>query len=359
MRKKIAVVGAGQMGRAIAYAMDTLDYNLIILDQNQTALSSCKKLLPNKKRHTFSRFECDIFDGQVNQAAFNILKGADAVISSLPYHKNSILAKQCIPDGIAYFDLGGHVGTSETINDITKQTNGTCFTDLGLAPGWANIIAEELCDQLEYEGKHPKNVQIMVGGLPIQPNNILKYSCTWSFDGLINEYKDDCVVLKDRLILTASGMDGFETVASSLGDLEAFYTSGGVAHSITSMLKRGVVDCSYKTLRYPGHHNIVKFLIRESGLSDEEIIQIFKRSCPPQEDLVIIKVLVNDISYEKVILCDENFSAMQKATAFPIASAVHTVLLNERYKGVLKYSDIEHTQFNKHLNNLLNPAISE
>ena len=46
MRKKIAVVGAGQMGRAIAYAMDTLDYILIILDQNQTALSSCKKLLP-------------------------------------------------------------------------------------------------------------------------------------------------------------------------------------------------------------------------------------------------------------------------------------------------------------------------
>ena len=359
MRKKIAVVGAGQMGRAIAYAMDTLDYNLIILDQNQTALSSCKKLLPNKKRHTFSRFECDIFNGQVNQAAFNILKGADAVISSLPYHKNSILAKQCIPDSIAYFDLGGHVGTSETINDITKQTNGTCFTDLGLAPGWANIIAEELCDQLEDEGKRPKNVQIMVGGLPIQPNNILKYSCTWSFDGLINEYKDDCVVLKDRLTLTAAGMDGLETVTSSLGDLEAFYTSGGVAHSITSMLKRGVVDCSYKTLRYPGHHNIVKFLIRESGLSDEEIIQIFKRSCPPQEDLVIIKVLVNDISYEKVILCDENFSAMQKATAFPIASAVHTVLLNERYKGVLKYSDLEHTQFNKHLNNLLNPAISE
>ena len=212
---------------------------------------------------------------------------------------------------------------------------------------------------MEYEGKHPKNVQIMVGGLPIQPNNILKYSCTWSFDGLINEYKDDCVVLKDRLILTASGMDGLETVASSLGDLEAFYTSGGVAHSITSMLKRGVVDCSYKTLRYPGHHNIVKFLIRESGLSDEEIIQIFKRCCPPQEDLVIIKVLVNDISYEKVILCDENFSAMQKATAFPIASAVHTVLLNEGYRGVLKYSDVEHTQFNKYLNSLLNPAISE
>ena len=153
-------------------------------------------------------------------------------------------------------------------------------------------------------------------------------------------------------------MEGYQfPVASDLGPLEAFYTSGGAAHTIATMQRRGVVNCSYKTLRYPGHHQIVNFLINESGLDDQSIIDIFKKTCPPQDDLVIIQVRVDDSNFEKIIKSDSRFSAMQKSTAFPIAAAAHTIAISDVNHPVLKYSDLQYPQFNKSLEQLFEKAI--
>ena len=122
------------------------------------------------------------------------------------------------------------------------------------------------------------------------------------------------------------------------------------------MKKRGVENCSYKTLRYPGHHKMVNFLIHESGLSDEAVIDIFKRTCPPQADLVIIKVTADELGFEKVIRSGKNFSAMQKATAFPILSVAHMASLYNLPKCVLKYDDLLVTQFNLWLDRLFQEA---
>ena len=89
----------------------------------------------------------------------------------------------------------------------------------------------------------------MVGGLPdSKVNHPLDYVVTWSVDGLINEYKDDCQILEDGELKIVKGMSGLEAVeCDTLGKLEAFYTSGGASHSIFSMRDRGVQNCSYKS----------------------------------------------------------------------------------------------------------------
>ena len=195
---------------------------------------------------------------------------------------------------------------------------------------------------------------MMVGGLPQHPNNTLQYSCTWSYDGLVNEYRDSCIILKNGEQIRVNGMEGYQFPISSsdIGSLEAFYTSGGAAHTIATMQKRGVLNCSYKTLRYPGHHQIVNFLINESGLNDKSLVDIFKKTCPPQDDLVIIQIQIDDLSFEKVIKSDSQFSAMQKSTAFPIAAAAHTIVISDIDRPVLKYSDLTYPQFNKTLEQL-------
>ena len=361
---QVGIVGAGNMGRAIAWAMEELGYSLLILDQHEGAIQNCQRLL--RTDHKF-------FKGK----SYDTLTGCGMVISSLPYHQNLNLATFCINNNIPYFDLGGNVGVSEAINtyatvvagfaavstnptENVKEANAIqpVMTDLGLAPGWVNIIAEEMYQEWrKREGESPETITMMVGGLPQQPNNTLQYSCTWSYDGLINEYRDDCIVLIDGKQTTVRGMDGYQfPVPSELGPLEAFYTSGGVAHTISVMKKRGVKNCSYKTLRYPNHHKMVNFLIHESGLDDSSLIEVFKRTCPPREDLVIIKVAAQDLTFEKVIRSDENFSAMQKATAFPIAAAAHTVSLYDISKPVLKYDDLWDTQFNLWLDRLFQGA---
>ena len=346
-KNKVGIAGAGNMGLAIAWAMEKLGYDLVVLDQNENSLYKCQKALSSSHKY-------------VRSTSFATLAECKLVISSLPFHQTLALAYFCIPKGITYCDLGGSIETSNTINHFSshKATN-TVMTDLGLAPGWVNLIAENMYQ--EYTSNHnkpPQNIQMMVGGLPQHPNNTLQYSCTWSYDGLVNEYRDRCIVLINGEQIMTQGMEGYQfPVASDLGPLEAFYTSGGAAHTIATMQRRGVVNCSYKTLRYPGHHQIVNFLINESGLDDQSIIDIFKKTCPPQDDLVIIQVRVDDSNFEKIIKSDSRFSAMQKATAFPIAAAAHTIAISDVNHPVLKYSDLQYPQFNKSLEQLFEKAI--
>ena len=63
---------------------------------------------------------------------------------------------------------------------------------------------------------------------------------------------------------------------------------------------------------------------------------------------------MDDRIEEKVIESDNKFSAMQKATAFPVAVA-SSLVAQEPFSGtVLKYDDIPHGQFNKLVSDLLN-----
>ena len=339
---KVGIAGAGLMGQAIAWAMAELGYDLIILDKHESALYKCQKSLSSQ--HKFIR-----------NTTFACLEDCQLVISSLPFHQNLSLAYFCILKGITYCDLGGSVETSSTINHFAnhKAANIT-MTDLGLAPGWVNLITEKMYQEyiLKYNTP-PKNIHMMVGGLPQHPNNTLRYGCTWSYDGLVNEYRDHCIVLINGEQVIVNGMEGYQCpIQTNIGPLESFYTSGGAAHTINTMQERGILNCSYRTLRYPQHHKIAHFLINESGLDDRSIIDIFQKTCPPQDDLVIIQVRVDDVLFEKIIKSDSKFSAMQKGTAFPIAAAAHTIAISDIEKHVLKYSDLQYPQFNKSLESL-------
>jgi saccharopine dehydrogenase-like NADP-dependent oxidoreductase len=59
-----------------------------------------------------------------------------------------------------------------------------------------------------------------------------------------------------------------------------------------------------------------------------------------------MRVAVDDLLFEKVIRSDQKFSAMQKATAFPIAAAAHTAASYDFSQPVLKYDDLGVTPFN-------------
>ena len=320
-RKRRAVVcGVGRMGRTIAWAMNEFGFHVVGLDQSR----EMAQLLPKPIDFLITKTEED-FKKAISLAQPSV------VISSLPYHQTEMVAKICIENNYNYCDLGGRVDVSQRINDLCfKNSEGHVFTDLGLAPGWVNIMAEHGCRQIHTS---VDSVKMMVGGLPLKPENPpLNYQVTWSIDGLINEYRDKCRILKDGEVRTVNGMDGLEKVKTkSLGELEAFYTSGGASHSLESMFSKGVHNCSYKTLRYKNHRDTVEFLIRKSELSDECLYEVFNRGCAAIEggtDLVIMKVEINggDSFWTKEVLIRGGqdrvggFSAMQKATGFSISS---------------------------------------
>ena len=358
---KATIFGLGRMGQAIAWAMDTLGHDI-----------TCVDTFPNEFRLKGLVKKYNFIQSNGNDIPDILSNKPDVVISSMPYHQLWPVAKYCIDNGVRYCDLGGRVDVSDMINQhATDKGTKPVFTDLGLAPGWVNIIAEHGIRRMVQADK----VKMMVGGLPqVTNHNPLNYLVTWSVDGLINEYRDDCIVLEDGEIKTVPGMEGLENInTDELGELEAFYTSGGAAHTIHSMKNRGVKNCTYKTLRWKGHRDIIQWLIRKCKLSDKVLTDLFMTGCESndKDDLVIVRVELHKEKamwkHENVVRSDKHFSAMQKCTAFPIASIADILATGKfddrivqnrggdvKLSNCLKYSDVPFDDFQGNLDTLLN-----
>jgi len=350
---KAAVLGIGKMGTAISYAMRKLGFKVIGIDSNAKAADNFREHVGGPDGAFYLTDEKKSWRRPLR------FEKPDIVISSLPYHQTEKVAMWCIDNEMRYCDLGGRVDVSRRINEYAKvAATKPVFTDLGLAPGWINILAEQGCRQIHHR---VDSIEMMVGGLPAVPSNPpLNYAVTWSVDGLINEYRDDCLILENGEPKTVKGMDGIQEVRFKFlegEELEAFYTSGGASHTIESMRTRGVKNCSYKTIRYKGHRDVVKFLIRDSRLDDECLLQVFENGCVVHDpfmngDVVLMKVLVKagDVTWDKEIIIgyDQKFSAMQKATAFSISSVAKLMA-----QGLLEGDKSEHrgyrTQYSKNL----------
>ena len=365
---KAVILGVGRMGAAITWAMKELGFSIACADINEEAYKNVLEALFGKD------FDVDVYhikNLKTDMAGIHAEFSPDVVISSLPYHQTEIAAKYCIENGIRYCDLGGRVDVSHRINEYAKEkATKPIMTDLRLAPGWVNILAEQGCKEIH---KPIHSVKMMVGGLPTSKvNHPLDYVITWSIDGLINEYKDNCEILEGGEIKTVKGMSGLEIVdCGILGKLEAFFTSGGASHTIQSMRKKGVRNCYYKTLRYKGHRDIVRFLIKNQ--SEECVREAFEKGCKQANnvgDVVLIKAFVNgeDVQWKKelAVFGDlDGFSAMQKATAFPISSIASLMAegifdkdMNQHrdywtpYPKSLSYEHVPYEKFNSKLNSL-------
>ena len=368
---KAAILGVGKMGIAITFAMKKLGFFVVGIDSNERAAEEFRKRV-DAAEGTFYLTDDTEEKGFANALSH---EKPDIVISSLPYHQLEKPALWCIDNGVRYCDLGGKVNVSEKINKYAS-TNASkpVFTDLGLAPGWVNILAEWGCSKMH--GAQIDDVRMMVGGIPSQKiNHPLDYVVTWSVDGLINEYKDDCKIIKNGKIETVKGMDGLERMnGGNFGMLEAFYTSGGASHTIDDMHGRGVKNCSYRTVRYEGHRDIVKFLM--DNLTGDCFRQVFEKGCngaPNVVDVVLLKTLVRskELVWDKdlLIVGEENgLSGMQQATAFPIASVAKIMAEGKlegdmeqrgdhwaQFPNNLSYKNVPFEQFN---NNLLALGLS-
>ena len=164
-------------------------------------------------------------------------------------------------------------------------------------------------------------------------------------------------------------LTGLETMTVDGDELEAFYTSGGSAHTIESMFNqtsRPIPDVTYKTLRYPGHMELVKWLMEQVEFRRLDMMDLFKYGCPANGEKDIVKFYVEatngSLSYkrEHTFYASEDFSAMQRAIAYSAAAAIQTMyikmpnLAKETESLALDYSyfnrDLFHERFRDALN---------
>jgi saccharopine dehydrogenase-like NADP-dependent oxidoreductase len=175
-----------------------------------------------------------------------------------------------------------------------------------------------------------------VGALPIFPTNALKYNLTWSTDGLINEYCNPCEAIIDGTLRETLALEEIEAFSLDGITYEAFNTSGGLG-TLCETLEGRVENLNYKTVRYPGHRDIVKMLIRDLRLGQRrELLKDVLESAIPMtlQDVVLIFVTVSGYrdgrltqqSYAKKIYSQvvngQLLSAIQLTTASGVCAMV-------------------------------------
>ncbi len=356
---KVLIVGAGKIGSLLAILLSgEKDRDVHIGDIHFSQQDSLRLASnPHIHCHTLDIRDKTAVDLLFSQHTFS------AIISCLPYFCNLCVAELAHRFSCHYFDLTEDVDITEKIRQMARGKKQAFVPQCGLAPGIIGIIANTLMKKFDTLD----TVKLRVGALPVTPNNIFKYALTWSTDGLINEYGNSCHALKDSKRIELQPLEGLESLSIDGLTYECFNTSGGLGDLATTYAGK-VRDLTYKTIRYPGHCELMKMLMNDLKLNDDRktLKHLLENTIPRTlHDVVIVYVSV--VGKQQGVLMEECYlkkiysgdakghlwGAIQLTTASSLASVVDIVLSNsQNYHGFIQQesfsqNDIMRNRFGK------------
>jgi len=285
----VMIVGAGRIGASIAKLLHRSGaYDVTVADHDQTALERVAGCAPVKLLKLEAERDNEHLIGELRRLPRD---GRAAVVSACSFDVNRFIAQAALEAGVSYFDLTEDVETTHRVRELANHsTEGQIFMpQCGLAPGFIGILAASMMNRFD----RLDALRMRVGALPEYPHNHLMYHLTWSTDGMINEYCKPCEVIHRGRRQEVPALDGLERFAIDGVEYEAFNTSGGLG-TLCETLENKVNELNYKTLRYPGHHYLMDFLINGLRMGDSietqrQLGRIFDRSIPMTlQDVVLV-----------------------------------------------------------------------
>jgi saccharopine dehydrogenase-like NADP-dependent oxidoreductase len=344
---KVLILGAGKIGALISGLLaESGSYEVHLADVSGEAANAVVNAhrFPNLRAHTLDATDTAALDAHLKSQPVN------AVISGLPYYCNIAVAEAARRAGIHYFDLTEDVEVTRAVRKIAAGAAQAFVPQCGLAPGFISIAANELIGHFD----ELRTVKLRVGALPQHPNNVLKYSLTWSTEGLINEYGNPCEAIVDGRRTELAPLEGLEEISIDGKLYEAFNTSGGLG-SLGDTHGPRAQSMDYKTIRYPGHCELMRLLMNDLKLNhDRATLKRVLENAVPQtlQDVVIVYVAVagqqdgqlREETYVSRIypqvIAGRLWSAIQVTTAAGITAVVDLVLANPgRYRGFVRQED--------------------
>jgi lysine 6-dehydrogenase len=335
---RMLILGGGLMGRAAAYDMARQDdvERVVVADIDPRRLEETAEVARSDK---LELVELDVRDHERVLAA---MKETDAALGAVSYSVNLDLSRLAIEAGTHFNDMGGNntvVGAQLELDREAKAAGVSIIPDTGLAPGMVCPLALHGVRTMDAA----ESVQIRVGGLPRHPTGALQYSLVFSAQGLINEYVEPCVAIRDGVLVDdIEPLTNVEAIEfpTPFGTLEAFNTSGGTStlpHTLLGLVR----DLDYKTIRYPGHAAQMRAMFEIGLMSDDPIEAAGARVAPravlealidtnvphDDDDVVLMRVTVDGTtdgrkaraSYQMIDYRDpeSGLTAMMRGTAFP------------------------------------------
>jgi len=270
---KLLVIGSGMMGSAAAYdmarqpAVQSVTLADTDLRRARQVAARVNKMTDDKKVRAVQ------LDASSERASARLMRGHDAALSAVPYFLNLGLAKSAVEARCHFADLGGNntvVRQELALSSKAEKHAVALAPDCGLSPGMASVLAGELLRRL---GGSAEALRIYVGGLPERPMPPFHYQLVFSVEGLINEYVEPARILRKGKLDTIEPLTEPEPFhMPGFLPLVAFHTSGGTS-TLPETFEGRVGECFEKTLRYPGHYDLLCEL-KQLGLFSSEKMKL-------------------------------------------------------------------------------------
>lgn len=247
------ILGSGIVGRAIAYYLNSVGFQISTVDIDRENLDKLKLLIRDA-----ITIQADVLK-DLNE----LLNGIDIVCNALPGNISFNVVKEVLMRGISVVDSSYMPQDPFNLDNVARDHGAIYVPDAGVAPGISNLIVGYFTrdlDEIEF-------VEIYVGGLPQSPQGLFLHKVNWSLTDFFDEYVREVRIVKDGNIRVVEPMSGYEIVSIDGEEYEAFYTDG-----LRTLLKTIKARNMYeKTLRYVGHLEKMKFLKKIGLLSREKI----------------------------------------------------------------------------------------
>jgi saccharopine dehydrogenase (NAD+, L-lysine-forming) len=317
---RVVVLGLGKVGSLVGTLLSESGFKVTGLD------AVAQSGLP---------FDAEVLNLADAAAVRPFLRTADAVVSCLPFHLNSAVAREAHAAGIHYFDLTEDVATTDEIRELAKTSRGVMAPQCGLAPGFIGIVGADLARKFD----RLRSIELKVGALPKHPRGKLGYAMNWSPEGVINEYINDCEVIRFGRRQMVPALEGYEVVVIDGVQLEAATTSGGLGTMCETYDGR-VETLHYKSMRYLGHFEHIRFLFQELRMQEDRALlgRVMRNALPTvAEDFVFVHAAVEGFqggqlvreefvrSYSQTQVAGHEWRAISWTTATSLCAVIELV----------------------------------
>jgi lysine 6-dehydrogenase len=286
--KKIIVLGGGMVGGAICADLAN-DFEVTCADFNIDVLKALEEKLKIKT------LPCDFSKAEEVQRA---IAPFDLVVGAVPGFLGFEVLKTIIGEKKNCVDISFFPEDAFLLDELAKKNNVTVVVDCGVAPGMCNMIAG-----YHYKRMKMTSYECLVGGLPLIRTKPFEYKAPFSPADVIEEYTRPARYIQDGKMVTKEALTEAELINfEQCGTLESFNTDGLRSLAVTMP---DVPNMKEKTLRYPGHIDLMR-IFRESGLFSKEKIRTKNALVSPLE--IFSALLFKDWKYQPG---EEDFTIMR------------------------------------------------
>ena len=252
--KKVVILGAGLVGGPIAKDLSG-EFDVLVADISAEALNRLGQ------KHNIQTRLADLSDA-ANITA--LLAQADYAINAVPGSIGYQALEAAIKAGVDVIDIAFMPEDVMHLDPLAKEMKICVISDMGVAPGMSNLLsgyAAHLFDSMT-------KLEIYVGGLPKKRSWPWQYKAVFSPADVLEEYTRPARLVRNGSVVTLPALSEPELLEMPVvGTLEAFNSDGlrSLIHTLD------VPEMVEKTMRYPGHSELMRVLSHAGFFSTEPI----------------------------------------------------------------------------------------